>query len=108
MGAQTLCLHSCVACGTIASVVQCSLKTEYVDCAGDKGMPQNKYNIPDQVTSYEDLQEKFSEQEITDMCNAYLKTRVRSKYTRAGQQAELKEFRAAKKAGLIASNGAKS
>jgi hypothetical protein len=61
----------------------------------------NKYNIQDQVESWEDLVGQYTEQEIVGMCNAYLKGRERSKHTRATQQAELKQFRAAKKAGLL-------
>jgi len=71
-------------------------------------MPQNKYNIGVQVSDWDELMAGYTQEEIVGMCDAYLRSRIRSKLTREGQATEFKAYKAAKKAGLIGSNGATS
>ena len=58
----------------------------------------NKYNIPDQIEGWEDLNTRFTQDEIAAMCNTYLKSRIRAGKTRETQKQDLAEFRAFKKA----------
>jgi len=58
-----------------------------------------KYDIPSQVEDYDELESKYTKEEIVAMCDSYLRSRERAKLTRATQkvgQDELKEFRAFK------------
>jgi len=45
-----------------------------------------KYNIPSQIQDWDDLNRQYSQAEIVEMCDQYLRSRVRGKFTRAGQK----------------------